>query len=102
MLKSAAGGSKSVLIAAVYAHQRKNSLVLCSDKEEAGYIYNNLQSLLPGKPVHFLPDSFRQPQNFSRIDRNNLLLKTETANQLYQEIGRASCRERQKKYDDGE
>src|SRR5699024_10438921 len=65
------------------------SLVLCSDKEEAGYVYNNLQSLLPGKPIHFLPDSFRQRQNFSRIDRNNLLLKTETANQLYQDRQKA-------------
>lgn len=89
ILRSAAGGSKSVLIAAAYENQRKHSLVLCSDKEEAGYIYNNLQSLLPGKPIHFLPDSFRQPQNFSRIDRNNLLLKTETANQLYQDRQKA-------------
>lgn len=89
ILESAAGGSKSVMIAAAYENQRKHSLVLCSDKEEAGYIYNNLQSLLPGKPIHFLPDSFRQPLNFSRIDRNNLLLKTETANQLYQDRNKA-------------
>nr|WP_262912748.1 transcription-repair coupling factor [Membranihabitans marinus] len=41
-----------------------------------------MEALLPGSPVHFLPDSFRQPQNFARIDRNNLLLKTETVNKL--------------------
>lgn len=85
VLESVTGGSKSVLMAAVYENQRKHSLVLCPDKEQAAYIYNNLQALLPGKPVHFLPDSFRQAQNFSRIDRNNLLLKTETANKIYRQ-----------------
>ncbi|HLU93279.1 MAG TPA: transcription-repair coupling factor [Membranihabitans sp.] len=80
---SAAGSSKSVLIAATYENQRKHYIVLCGDKEEAAYQFNSLEALLPGKPIHFLPDSFRQPQNFTRIDRNNLLLKTETANQLY-------------------
>lgn len=80
---SAAGSSKSVLIAATYENQRKHYVVLCGDKEEAAYQFNTLEALLPGKPIHFLPDSFRQPQNFTRIDRNNLLLKTETANQLY-------------------
>lgn len=87
-IESAAGSSKSVLIAATYENQRKHSVILCGDKEEAAYQYNTLEALLPGKPVHFLPDSFRQPQNFSRIDRNNLLLKTETANKLYSDRNR--------------
>lgn len=81
-LASCAGGSKSTLVAAAYSNQKKHSLVLCGDKEEAAYIYNTIESLLPGSPVHFLPDSFRQPQNFTRIDRNNLLLKTETTNKI--------------------
>lgn len=87
-ISSAAGSSKSVLIAATYENQRKHYVVLCGDKEEAAYQFNSLEALLPGKPIHFLPDSFRQPQNFTRIDRNNLLLKTETANQLYSDRNR--------------
>lgn len=87
-IESAAGSSKSVLIAATYENQRKHFVILCGDKEEAAYQFNTLEALLPGKPIHFLPDSFRQTQNFSRIDRNNLLLKTETANQIYSDRNR--------------
>ena len=87
-IRSAVGSSKSVLIAATYENQRKHYVVLCGDKEEAAYQFNTLESLLPGKPIHFLPDSFKQPRNFSRIDRNNLLLKTETANQIFSDRNR--------------
>lgn len=87
-VRSAVGSSKSVLIAATYENQRKHYVVLCGDKEEAAYHFNTLESLLPGKPIHFLPDSFKQPGNFSRIDRNNLLLKTETANQIFSDRNR--------------
>src|SRR5690606_18424701 len=87
-IESAPGSSKSVLIAASYENQRKHYIVLCSDKESAAYQLNTLEALLPGKPIHLLPDSFRQPQNFTRIDRNNLLYKTETANQIYNDRNR--------------
>lgn len=87
-IESAAGSSKSVLIAATYENQRKHFVILCGDKEEAAYQFNTLEALLPGKPIHFLSDSFRQPGNFIRLDRNNLLQKTETANQLYSDRNR--------------
>src|SRR5690606_33030131 len=82
-IEGTVGSSSSVIIAATYENQRKHYVVLCGDKESAAYQLNTLQALLPGKPIHLLPDSFRQPQNFTRIDRNNLLYKTETANQIY-------------------
>lgn len=87
-IESAAGSSKSILIAATYENQRKHSVILCGDKEEAAYQFNTLEALLPGKPIHFLPDTFRQPGNFTRLDRNNLLQKTETANQIYNDRNR--------------
>ncbi len=76
-LSGSAGSLRSLVLAAL--HQRGEGfpmLYLAENKEEAAYLENELNSLLPGKPALWFPDSFRQPLRFDKLDRQNVLLRS--------------------------
>ena len=76
-------GSQDAFIAAsVFKQCDFNHLFVLSDKEEAAYFQNNLKNLLGTKDIFFFPDSFKRPQDFSELNNNNVLLRTETVNRL--------------------
>jgi transcription-repair coupling factor (superfamily II helicase) len=76
-------GSQDAFVAAsVFKKTDFNHLFVMSDKEEAAYFQNNLKNILGTKDVFFFPDSFKRPQDFSEVNNNNILLRTETVNRL--------------------
>ena len=76
-------GSQDAFVAAsVFKQCDYNHLFVMSDKEEAAYFQNNLKNLLGSKDIFFFPDSFRRPQDFTELNNNNVLLRTETVNRL--------------------
>ncbi len=76
-------GSQDAFIAAsVFKQTGFNHLFILSDKEEAAYFQNNLKNLLGSKDIFFFPDSFKRPQDFTELNNNNVLLRTETVNRL--------------------
>ena len=81
-LKGIPGALLSFLAAALYLERGGNHLFVLNDREEAAYFLNDLQSLLPGKDIHFLPDAFKKPGFFDEADANHILQRTETINRL--------------------
>jgi transcription-repair coupling factor (superfamily II helicase) len=81
-LKGIPGSLLSMIATAVYQEIGRNHLFIMNDKEEAAYFLNDLQTLLPGKDIHFLPDSFRKPGTYDEADTNNVLQRTESVNRL--------------------
>ena len=83
-------GSQDAFVAAsVFKQTEFNHFFVLSDKEEAAYFQNNLKNLLGSKDVFFFPDSFKRPQDFSELNNNNVLLRTETVNRLSNPNSRA-------------
>jgi transcription-repair coupling factor (superfamily II helicase) len=83
-------GSQDAFVAAsVFKQTEFNHFFILGDKEEAAYFQNNLKSLLSNKDVFFFPDSFKRPQDYSELNNNNVLLRTETVNRLSNPNSRA-------------
>ncbi|MCX6197717.1 MAG: transcription-repair coupling factor [Bacteroidetes bacterium] len=76
------GSQDAFVAAAIFKQTDFNHLFVMSDKEEAAYFQNNLKNMLGTKDVFFFPDSFKRPQDFSEVNNNNILLRTETVNRL--------------------
>ncbi|GIM52781.1 transcription-repair-coupling factor [Capnocytophaga cynodegmi] len=55
---------------------------MLSDKEEAAYFLNDLESLLGDEHVIFFPDSYRRPYQIEDTDNANVLLRAEVLNRL--------------------
>ena len=76
------GSQDAFIAAAVFKQTDFNHLFVMGDKEEAAYFQNNLKNLLGSKDIFFFPDSFRRPQDFTELNNNNVLLRTETVNRI--------------------
>lgn len=82
-LKGLIGSQPAFVMAAINKMSQKPFLVIASDKEEAAYWQNDISSLLPKKQeALFFPDSYRRPMGFDKLDRTNVLQRTETVSKL--------------------
>nr|WP_026193852.1 transcription-repair coupling factor [Capnocytophaga cynodegmi] len=76
------GASLSFVIANLFRNTKRNLFVMLSDKEEAAYFLNDLESLLGDEQVIFFPDSYRRPYQIEDTDNANVLLRAEVLNRL--------------------
>ena len=76
------GSQRAFVIAAMFQELEAPVFAVADDKEEAAYLLNDLESLLPGRRVLFLPDSFKRPGQFEDLNPDNALQRTEVVNQL--------------------
>ncbi len=83
------GSQDAFVAAAVFKQTEYNHFFILSDNEEAAYFQNNLKNLLASKDVFFFPDSFKRPGDFTELNNNNVLLRTETVNRLSNPNSRA-------------
>ena len=75
-------GSQDVLLAANISKEIKRPhLFILSDKEEAAYFLNDLESILQ-KEVLFFPSSYRRPYQIEETDNANVLLRAEVLNTI--------------------
>ena len=81
-LKGIAGSLPAFVAASVYRNAGRNHLFVLNDKEEAAYFMNDLEALLPGKEITFIPDSFKKQNSFDEINTNNILQRTEAINRI--------------------
>ena len=88
-LKGLTGSQDAFVAAAVFKSTDYNHFFIMSDKEEAAYFQNNLKNLLENKDIFFFPDSFKRPQDFTEVNNNNIMLRTETVNRLSNPNSRA-------------
>jgi transcription-repair coupling factor (superfamily II helicase) len=76
------GGGMSFVLNALYDVIPTSYLVITNSLEEAAYLQNTLESLISGKEIHLLPDSFKKPMRFEDLDNHNVRLRTEVINKM--------------------
>lgn len=89
-LKGLAGSAASIVAATIFSDGKDPLfLVILQDKEEAAYMFNDLENLLLERdtPFHkkrilFYPTSYRRPYEFEKTDNNNILSRTEVLKRL--------------------
>jgi transcription-repair coupling factor (superfamily II helicase) len=89
-LEGLVGALDCFALIGAYLSQPRSHIYIASDKEEAAYIQNTLSSILDDKTIHFFPDSFKRPTNYDELDKNNVLIRTETINKIHQRKGKKS------------
>ena len=72
-----AGSSYAFLVAAIFERSTKHLLWLLEDKEEAAYMHNDLERLLPNHQVLFYPASYRRPYEIEQVDNANVMMRAE-------------------------
>lgn len=81
-LQGLTGSQDAFIAAAAFKETGYNHLFVLADKEEAAYFQNNLKNILGSKDIFFFPDSFKRPSDYTELNNNNVLLRTETVNRL--------------------
>ena len=76
------GSSLAFIIAASYQVHKGNHIVLCRDREEAAFLMQDLQFVLPKKEIYSFPSSFKQLGQIHQSDSGNIQMRTEAVTQL--------------------
>ncbi len=69
--------------ALVIASVCKRGVVVCSEKDDAPYLYHDLTRLLGEDNVYLLPSSFKHRPSAEGYDAQNIQLRTEAVSQLF-------------------
>ncbi len=79
-LQNAITSARSFFIAAAYELLRRSFVIVLSDKEEAAYLYNDLQTIAGNTPVFFFPASLRHLTLVSKrvAEKSAMMMRTET------------------------
>ncbi len=77
-------GSLDAVLAATLRRQPapRLSVYVLSDRDEAGYFQNDLQSLLGTEDVLFYPTSYKRPYQYEETDNASVLMRAEILNKL--------------------
>ncbi|HYG01226.1 MAG TPA: transcription-repair coupling factor [Chryseosolibacter sp.] len=80
-IKGLSGSLDSILIAATFKLHPHDYVVVLQDREEAGYVQNDLQNLLD-REILLFPMSYKRPYEFDDIENANILMRAEVLNRL--------------------
>ncbi len=78
------GSSIAINAAALFKTTAFSQVLIALDKEQAAYLQNDLQQLLPEQKVLFYPASHRRPYEIEEVDNANVLLRSEVIQTLQQ------------------
>ncbi len=78
------GSGLSFSVSKSFTSHNNSQILICNDKEEAAYFFNDLQRILGEKEVLFFPSSYRRPYQIEEIDNANVLLRAEVLNKISQ------------------
>jgi transcription-repair coupling factor (superfamily II helicase) len=81
-LKGDAGSLNAFLIAGTFLHSKDTQLIIALHKEDAAYLKNTLENILPENKVLFFPDSFKRASFFEDLSQTQIQERTETINKL--------------------
>ncbi len=79
------GSRDSFLLLSSFLHSPKPNIVICTDKEEAAYIQNDIEQFFPDVKVSFFPDSFRRPRFFEELDSFQTQQRIDTIDKIYKD-----------------
>jgi len=81
-LKGITASAKAFLTASVFTKYRATHLVICPEKEDAAYYYNDLAAMLGDESVFFFPSTYKRSVQYEQTEPANIVLRTEVLNQL--------------------
>ncbi len=81
-LKGLKASSNAFVIAGAWQNSGRQMLIVAHDQEEAAYLHNTLDNILPDAKVYFLCDSFKRPGFFEQVSSHQVLQRTEIINQM--------------------
>jgi transcription-repair coupling factor (superfamily II helicase) len=81
-LQGLAGSGFALATASLYASTSRPIIAILPNKEDAQYFKSDLENLLVGEPIYFLPDSFLKPYNTARENAMGVQERIETLNAL--------------------
>ena len=81
-IKGNKGSFLNVLIAALQVKKPLKQLIIANDKEEAAYVYNDLQNLLGDTKALYYPGSSTSPYETSRTKNANIVQRAEVLSEL--------------------
>lgn len=80
-LKNLSGSLDALIIASTFTIHQQDQLIICQDREEAGYVQNDLQNLLQSEILIF-PMSYKRPYEYDETENANILMRAEVLNRL--------------------
>lgn len=83
-VKGLTGSVDAVLAATCYINTHRSQLFVFNNQEDARYFYADLENLLEGKTVLYLPPSYRKPFAIHQPDSTQVLERAEVLNRLNQ------------------
>ncbi|MEO0403387.1 MAG: CarD family transcriptional regulator, partial [Bacteroidota bacterium] len=81
-IRNAIGSGANLIMAGTMESFGGNHVVILEDKEEAAYVFNDLEAVLPEKRVLFFPRSARVPYQVEQTENANIAMRAETLNIL--------------------
>ena len=82
VLKENKGSFLNVMLASLQAKNAICQLIIANDKEDAAYIYNDIQNLLGETKALYYPSSSTQPYQASRTQNANIVQRAEVLSEL--------------------
>ncbi len=77
-LQGLCGSGGAVVLSALYAQSQNPLLIVLNSKEEALYLKSDLENLLTGEPIYFLPESYLKPFQSDRENAMSVQERIET------------------------
>ncbi len=82
LVNGTVGSLVPFFIGGLNLEKKYSHIYIAIDKEQAAYVQNTLESVVQDQSVLFFPDSFKRSGNFEEVDRNNVLIRTESINKI--------------------
>ncbi|SHF51208.1 transcription-repair coupling factor (superfamily II helicase) [Mariniphaga anaerophila] len=76
------GSAKTILAANLFRKLNKNMLLLINDREEAAYLFDDLNNLGFEEFTLFFPSSYKRSIQYGKPEQENIVQRTETLNKL--------------------
>ncbi|HMU99009.1 MAG TPA: transcription-repair coupling factor [Chitinophagales bacterium] len=82
LLQHCIGSAPAFVLTALFQKTDYTHLFIADDSEQAMYILNDLQNILPKTQILYLPSSYRKQNSFEELSNNNILTRAQTLNAL--------------------
>jgi transcription-repair coupling factor (superfamily II helicase) len=83
------GSSCPMLAALIYEQKNCPQLIICSSIDEAKYFVSDIENLVPGKTINYLPSSYKRSFQPETIDNQLVLERAEVLNRLNQKFSKS-------------
>ncbi len=81
-LSGVSASAKALVTASAFIKCHTAHLVVCPEKEDAAYFYNDLVALLGDESVFFFPSTYKRSVQYEQTEPANIVLRTEVLNHL--------------------